>query len=271
MRIFRFDEFKLFEGGKALETTRRILKDEVHRTVKDIEERLLRFLKIKEHKVLGSAGHKPDSGDIDIGVKDFIVDDAVVSAVKVQFPDYECKWMKGLEVLSVSWPIKGKKDNGFVQVDIIPIKNESWTDFVYKFPEDSKYSSSHRNWMIAAIVSVIEEDVKKNDDGEVLECSGYMFKLNDGLWKVRKSFVGKDGKVIKTYKKLNERKITDDPRQFVKFVFGERTEPEEVETLESCLDIINSSNFKWRNNLEDIKEKYKTFLDRVSLRHPPEL
>lgn len=270
MRILSFAKFALFEGGKALEQVRRILKDEIPETIKDVEAKLLPVVGSKNYKVMGSAGHKPDSGDIDFGLMDVEVDEVLVSRLKQKFPDREIEFMKGLEVLSMSWPIEGDEKNGMVQIDMIPVKNEEWSDFVYGFPEGSRYTSSHRNWLLAAITAVMRDSERKDDDGNVLGYTGHMFKLNDGLFKVEKSYEGKT-KILKASKKISEEKITDDPSKFVKLLFGDKFKPSDVVTVEQCVNIMKGPDFKWKDKMDDIKDYYSKFLERVSLQFPKEL
>jgi len=268
MRIYRFAEFSLLEGGKALEGVRRILREEVEPIVSDLESKLLPAIGASDYKVIGSAGKKADSGDIDFGVMGVDVDEALEERVKEAFPDLDVNLMKGLEVLSVGWPIP--KQGGYVQVDIIPIKNEMWSDFVYKFPEGSEYTSSHRNWLMAAITAAMRVSEEKDDDGNVTDYVGHMFRLNDGLYKVAKTYRGKT-KLLKSSKKLSEEKITDDPREFVKMLFGSKFRMSDVGTVEQCIDIINGPDFRWKDRLDVIKDYYRKFLERVSLPYPKDL
>ena len=267
MNIYRFKEFILFEGGKVFgSTTRRINRNEIP----SIEARLLPVLKAKDYKNLGSAGNKPTSGDIDIGIKDFEPSQQKYDALKEAFPNYEIKWSKGLSLISIAWPIEGKEGGDFVQVDIIPIKHLDWTEFVYKFPKDSEYTSSHRNWLIAAICSVLTDVTSRDLEGNVHTFNGYMFKLNDGFFEQKRSYKGKNGLLKNSYK-VSEKKITSDPREMVKFLFGKEIELEDVETLEQCLNIIKRPGYKWSKNLSKIKQQYREFLNRQGLKIPSEL
>lgn len=267
MRIYRFAEFSLLEGGKALDGVRRILREEVPAIISDVEAKLLPVIGASDHKILGSAGKKEDSGDIDFGVIGVEVDENLEERVREAFPDLDVNFMKGLEVLSVGWPIKG---GGTVQIDILPIKNEMWSDFVYKFPEGSAYTSSHRNWLMAAITASMRVSEEKDEEGNVTDYVGHMFKLNDGLYKVEKTYRGKT-KLLKSSKKLSEEKITDDPREFVKMLFGGKFKMSDVGTVEQCINIMKGPDFRWKDRLDNIKDYYRKFLERVSLPYPKEL
>jgi hypothetical protein len=57
----------------------------------------------------------------------------------------------------------------------------------------------------------------------------------------------------------------------VKFIFGEGVRPEDVETFEDCMHIMNKSGFKWQDKIDDIKKNLKKFLEKVELQIPKEL
>jgi hypothetical protein len=279
MRIKLFTQFVLEnvnpinEGGKIFDGTTTIKKEDVDGTIKDIEERL--FSKIgltigKNVIRIGSAGHTDISGDIDFGIVGIPFEDLHKTLVE-KFPDNEINYMKGLEVLSLAWPINGDKDDGLVQVDLIPVYDRDWTEFVYKFPEGSKYKSAHRNWLMMAVLSAIKKNVEKDPEtGKALDYDGYMMNLNKGFFSMKKDYHGKT-KILKHGEITEEKLITTDPEKFVRFVFGKRYKPEDVGTFERCLSIINKSDFKWRSKLHDIKKNLRKFLERVELLIPKEL
>jgi hypothetical protein len=292
-----FSEFVLFEGGKALDSVRPIKQSEVPATVKSIEDTLFPVLKLREWNkdvlLIGSAGKKADpeetSGDIDLGIAmdQFFennalggsIEDAIgtiYTLVKNAFPEWEIKWMKGLEVISIAFPIGGDIDNGCVQLDLLPLKDMDWAKFIYTSPDyrknESRYKSAHRNWLFAAVLSAITEDHQFDDAGNKLGFTGYMMRLNDGLSKIKKSYVGKKGlKKTAEIVKGEERLITKSPKEFVQFVFGEKYAPDDVRTFEDAIHIINAPDFKWKDKKEEILENYVRFLNRVKLPIPAEV
>lgn len=277
MRIKSFNQFvfesfdPINEGGKVFDDASKIRKENVDATIKDIEENLFPSLGLSLDKnviKLGSAGHADLSGDIDFGVIGIPLED-LHETMKVKFPDKEINFMKGLEVLSTTWPIKG--GDGEVQVDLIPVYDKEWTKFVYGYPEGSKYKSAHRNWLFMAVLSAIKENVERDaDTDEPVAYDGFMMNLNKGLFAIKKNYQGKT-KILKHGQIVEEKLITMDPDKFVKFVFGKEYGQKDVETFEDCLHIINKSEFKWQDNIEDIKKNLKKFLDRVKLPIPKEL
>ena len=278
MRIKSFEQYvfesfdPINEGGKVFDEATKIRKEDVDGTIKDIEENLFSSLGLELGKNvirLGSAGHADLSGDIDFGVIGIPLEN-LHETVKVKFPKHEINFMKGLEVLSITWPIKGQ-DESLVQVDLIPVYNKDWTEFVYRYPEGSKYKSAHRNWMFMSILSAIRLNVERDPEtDEPVTFDGYMMNLNKGLFSIKKDYHGKT-KILKHGQIVEEKLITMDPDKFVKFVFGENYWPKDVETFEDCLHITKKSDFKWSDEIDDIKKNLRKFLDRVKLPIPKEL
>lgn len=245
----------------------------------------------KDVLLIGSAGKKLDpsetSGDLDLGiVMDLFAKkhgtaperglEYLFLLLKTEFPHMQYKWMKGLEVVSLAFPIEGEDDNGYVQVDFLPLKDMEWAKFIYYSPDyrkgESKYKSAHRNWLFAAILSAVIEDITFDDAGNKLGYTGYMMRLNDGLSKIRKSFGGKKG-LLKNPKivKDEEKFITRSPKEFIEFLFGPGYVQEDVRTTEQVINIITGANFKWKDKRDEIVSNYKKFLGRVKLEVPSEL
>jgi hypothetical protein len=294
LHLHSFSEF-LFEGGRALESTRPIKQSEVPLTMRAIERTIFPVLGLedwnKDVLLIGSAGRKLDpeetSGDMDLGV---VMDlfakkhgtsperglEYLYLILKTEFPEWEFKWMKGLEVVSLAFPIEGDVKNGYVQVDFLPLKDMEWASFIYYSPDyrkgESKYKSAHRNWLFAAILSAIIEEETFDDAGNKLGFAGYMMRLNDGLSRIRKSFGGKRG-LLKNPKmvKDEEKFITRSPKEFVEFLFGPGFVQEDVRTTEQVINIITGADFKWKDKRDEIVSNYKRFLGRVKLEVPSEL
>ena len=96
----------------------------------------------EDYLIIGSIGKKNDpedtSGDIDLGVdQSFIarklnldpnnILEGVEKVLTEELPDIlgftpEMKLMKGINVLSIGWPIEGDPTKGIVQLDLITYK-----------------------------------------------------------------------------------------------------------------------------------------------------
>lgn len=269
----KYNPMALLEGGKVFDDTQKINKDDVDRTIEDIKERLFRplGLKIGENVIkVGSAGHAEVSGDIDFGVIDKNLEE-LKDTLELKFPDNKVNYLKGLEVLSIEWPINADSDKyGMVQVDMIPVYNKAWTEFVYRYPEGSAYKSAHRNWLMMAILSTIKENVEQDENEVPISYDGVMMNLNKGMFSITKNYQGKT-KILKHGETIKEELVTNDPDKFVRYVFGQDYTPDDVKTFEDCWHIITESDFKWHDKLEEIKENLKKFLNRVNLEIPKEL
>ncbi len=293
-KLFSFSQYeKLYEGGnamggKAVQGIRSIKQSEVAETIQDFQRKIFPLLQIEESDtlVIGSAGNKPNpedlSGDIDIGIainrlqENFGEEDTeqtIYNILRENFPKMEINWMKGIHVISTAWPIMGEAENGHVQLDILPIDNMDWAQFIYHQPDysiqESKYKSAHRNWLFAAILSVMEENKVFDKEGNLVQFDGYLMRLSEGLIKIRKSYQGKT-KLLKNPYILREQEevYTKSPQEFVGFLFGDDTDPIEVTVFENTWELTKKVH---PNDLPKIKESLVRFLNRVELKIPSEI
>lgn len=302
--ILNFSNFKaLFEGGAAIKTSRRIREDEFQGTLLSIKEKLFPILGIDpsrindQYVVIGSIGKKenPDdtSGDLDIGYDAKWYSDTngitkkecsgfIYDKVKNDLGDIigfqpEINYLKGLNIVSIGWPIDGDIDKGIVQLDLIPLSDMKWADFIYYSPNykirESKYKSAHRNWLLAAILSARKEIMQRDDTGEVLDYETPVLILSDGLYWHTKSYRGKIKDRLKNPKKIegSERFVTNDPQEFIDFALGTGYKMDDVKTFEQLFSVIMSPDFELKEKLPEIKERFLEFLQRVGLEIPTEI
>jgi hypothetical protein len=303
-RISNFSEFcMIFEGGSAIKTSRRIREDEFLSTFNSIKSSLFPILGIdpnregSDYVVIGSIGKKSEpsdtSGDIDIGYDGILfsrrngvdykecsqkVLEMIESGIQNSLGHLpEIKHMKGLNIVSIGWPIGGNTNNGIVQLDLIPLSDMDWAKFIYYSPDykkgESKYKSAHRNWLLAAILSARAEILSRDEQGEVMEYDSPVLILSDGLFWHTKSYKGKIKARLKNPEKIkgSERFVTNDPQEFIDFSLGRGYTPNDVKSFEDLFKIIISPNFELRDRLPDIKEKFIEYLNRVSLPIPSEI
>lgn len=293
----------LFEGGAAIKTSRRIREDEFPKTLESIKQILFPILSIDkdrlndQYTIIGSIGKKKNpedtSGDLDLGydsswfarehnipVKD--VSAFIYATLKNELPaligfEPEINYLKGLNIVSVGWPINGDANNGIVQLDLIPISSMEWAEFIYYSPDykmdESKYKSAHRNWLLAAILAARKEVIDNDENGEVMDYNSPVLILSDGLFWHTKSYRGKLKSRLKNPKKIegSERFVTRDPQEFIDFALGTGYKPSDVKTLEDLLNIIKSPNFELKDRLPEIKEKFIEYLTRANLEIPTEI
>lgn len=301
--FYTFSQFaSLNEGGAAIKSSRSIREDEYPATLDSIKQILLPYLGIDENSneylVIGSVGKKPNpedvSGDLDLGFEWIKtakmlgvstkreVLDLLSEELKEKLPadlgfEPEMNLMIGLNILSIGWPIKGDPKFGVVQLDLIPLSDLEWASFAYYSPDyrrgESKYKSAHRNWLFQSILSAMKDVITKDETGEPLDIDTYLFDFSDGLFKTRKSFQGKSGRLKNPVKVDGAQRelITSSPQEFLNFAMGAGFSPDEVKTFEDLLAAIKSPKFKNKQNRSEIGTEFKRYLERTPLIMPPEI
>ena len=289
MRLKNFVEFKnVSEGGKAIKSARPIRQDEAMKTIENIKEVLLPLLDLDSYKegkdyiFIGSTGKKKNpedtSGDIDLGFNGnyfatkhgisfkecskTLMDMLSPELPKLLGFEPEMNNLSGLNILSVAWPIAGDANNGFVQLDLMPLQNM----------DESQWKSAHRNWLLSAALVARREILANDEQGEVLDYRTPALILPSGLYLQTKSFRGKLKPRIKNAQKIpgTEEFITDDPQEFINYALGPGYSENDVKTFEKVLSIMTSPNFKYKEFLPQIKEKFIQLLNRTDLPVPPE-
>ena len=303
-RVFNFSQFsKVFEGGAAIKTARRIREDEFPETLNHIKEVLFPLLGIdpnkqgEEYLIIGSIGKKKEpsdtSGDLDLGydapwfARTHGVGQKETSAkinelLREELPavlgfDPEINYMKGLNIVSIGWPIGGDASRGIVQLDLIPLSSMDWAEFIYYSPNykigESKYKSAHRNWLLSAVLSARKEVLDRSDSGEVMDYDSPVLILSDGLYWHKKSYKGTRIPRLKHSKKIegSERFVTRDPQEFINFSLGPGYTINDVKTFEELFKIISNPRFDLYDKLPEIKERFLEYMERTGLEVPTEI
>jgi hypothetical protein len=250
----------------------------------------------KDYLLIGSIGKKKSptdtSGDIDLGIsQDFFSQKFGISPdqslqflydkLSAELPDvlgYEpdMKLMKGINVISIAWPIEAETDNGTVQLDLIPISDMDWAKFIFYSPDyrknESKYKSAHRNWLFQAILSALKDVTKRDENGDILDFDTYALRLSDGIYKNKKTFQG----VTKRLKRPDTVKgqsvfVTRDPQELLNLMFGGGVKQEDVKTFEDAWKIVTSPGFKYGDRIEDIKQDLIRYLTNAGYVIPTEI
>lgn len=291
---------KIFEGGAAIKSSRRIKESEVPKTLESISSILLPMIGDgefdKDYLVIGSIGKKkgPDetSGDIDLGIdKSFIArkfniqaDNAlefIYNKVVEELPGKlgfipDVKLMKGINVISIGWPVEGDPNKGMVQLDLIPLSDMDWARFIFYSPDyrknESKYKSAHRNWLFQAILSSLKEIISEDDEGELEEFYSYALRLSDGIFKNKKSFRGAT-KRLKSPKTISGSTefITREPSEALEFMFGPGVSEDKVKTFEDAWKIVTSPNYVHKDKVDGIREDLIRYLENGGYEIPSEI
>jgi hypothetical protein len=299
--IQSFSSFsKLFEGGAAIKSSRPIKESEVEKTIQHMREVLFPLIGDgefeKDFLLIGSIGKKKSpsdtSGDIDLGIaQEFLAQKFGISAdqslqflydkLSSELPailgyEPDMKLMKGINVLSIAWPIEGDTENGTVQLDLIPISNMDWAKFIFYSPDyrknESKYKSAHRNWLFQAILSALKNVTKRDENGDIVDFDTYALRLNDGIYKNKKTFQG----ATKRLKRPDTVKgqsvfVTRDPQELLDLMFGGGVKPDNVKTFEEVWNIVTSPNFKYSDRVEEIRQDLIRYLNNAGYVIPTEV
>ena len=299
--IQSFSSFsKLFEGGAAIKSSRSIKESEVEKTIQHMREVLFPLIGDgefdKDYLLIGSIGKKKSpsdtSGDIDLGIaQEFLAQKFGISAdqslqflydkLSSELPailgyEPDMKLMKGINVLSIAWPIEGDTENGTVQLDLIPISNMDWAKFIFYSPDyrknESKYKSAHRNWLFQAILSALKNVTKRDENGDIVDFDTYALRLNDGIYKNKKTFQG----ATKRLKRPDTVKgqsvfVTRDPQELLDLMFGGGVKADNVKTFEDVWNIVTSPNFKYFDRVEEIRQDLIRYLNNAGYVIPTEV
>jgi hypothetical protein len=142
------------------------------------------------------------------------------------------------KMIHLGVPIIGESNNKIAQLDIMTTKNLSWTSFKYFSPSssESNYKGAARGNLMQAMIkelSIKGQKIYPDDKIPFLADNGieypgttfsYISFNDDGIWKVYKSIIGKNG-YLKNPKKLNDMSeyLGNTPSLFLDIVFGKNT------------------------------------------------
>jgi len=184
-------------------------------------------------------------------------------------------------MVSFAFPIvnkDGTQKDEYVQVDLMPTYNMEFTEFAYHSPSylESKYKGLYRNELIFAAARVMDYNVlkkaidKEGKEVDVLFQSG-SFNLNAGLFRAIKSRMGKSGSMVKHPVSIEKIFLTDDPNKIVKMVFGPKFTPANINSFESTLKVIKSSDYIYKKKRDEVLKAVANNIIRRKLPLPEEL
>jgi len=279
---------KINEGGSAIPSSRPITWDEAQNLYKWVKNNISPKFGIDDSdmEVIGSYGKKVEGetyGDLDIAVSansvmerngigadqvlDFI-NDALVSM------GLETKKMAGFKQVTAGIPIPRTSD--IAQVDFMLSPSLDWSRFAYHSPDfrsrESKYKGVYRNALLMAIITESSKEIlKRTAEGDVEELETNVIRYPEGIWRARKSFMGKKG-LVKTGQLLREfdKFVTLNPQEVTELAVGRGYTPESISTFERLWHIITRENFIHAENLDDILQKFAINLKSIGIPYPEE-
>lgn len=284
------DILKKFQkmGGKAVKDVRPLDQDEVQSTYEWVEQNILPLILIEKEEAMpiGSFGKKPKgekSGDIDVaisakrfldnGIKFEEVCEAINHILNEEH-GLETTLLKGFDQVSVKVPVCGDESKGYAQVDLMPSPDLQWAKFMYHSPNlaegESKYKGAVRNALLMALVSESTKDVTKLFEGQAEEYTSLAIRFPTGVWNIKRSFMGKKGKLVKTGSVLESEFITRDPQDVIDIALGEGFKVGAANSFETLWEIIHRKDFIHKNRLNEIMTKFQVNLKSMMQNTPEE-
>jgi hypothetical protein len=182
--------------------------------------------------------------------------------------------LKGFDTISIAAPICGNIKRGYAQIDLMPILDLNWAKFIYHSPNlsenESNYKGAVRNALLLAIVSESTKKDFKLNEGKIEEYSSLAIRFNTGLWNIKKSFLGKSGKIIKIGVPINEKFITKNPQDIIDISFGKGYKIQSANSFETIWEIIHKKDFIHKDKLNEIMSKFKVNLKSMMQNIPKE-
>lgn len=254
---------------------RTISHEEADFTIKWLEYHVLNkilHLDISQWQPIGSCNKKPsDIGDIDIAIDitKIALDNKIPTSEVIYFirdtlssNGIATSTNLGFNQISFIVPIAGHKADT-IQIDFMLSTNLRWSSFIYYSPNfllnESKYKGVYRNLLLMSILGVSFKNViqKSDDIEEIFET--YVIRLNSGIWKVRKSFLGKNIKVIKNPILLHEYDtlITSEPLEIIQLIsLDTNTSVQVLNTYESLTAFMLSKDFIFKDKIAEISSEF---------------
>lgn len=261
--------FKQFisEGGKAVSGVTTINLKNVPKTLSMVTRTMAKALRIPSEslRVVGSAGKKAVSGDLDMAI-DIT---QVIKSKKVSTPaDIQKEVLKAaakidrqavkLPSFGVSFraPISntdGNQAGEFVQVDIFPTDDLDFQTFVKWSPRESesRYKAVHRNILLGMITKNANPKVLKRVDEVPLVWERLLLDFSRGLVKAVQSREGKKG-ILAKHKTISRTIITKDKQEIIDKLLGPAFTEKDANSFESLLAVVKSSQFPYKKAKDDI-------------------
>lgn len=265
------------EGGNAV-GGRPIQQSEVPEIVEIVNSILdsIGLVFHDDYESCGSAGKKKadkTSGDIDFIVnKKKIIEilnlepntpmGDILTTLKNKMNElgYDAVQSNGLNLVSFALPFKNPED--IVQVDLLVASSMEFARFFQSSPDytkdESKYKAMMRNMLLLTISSTVFRRTTKEvtlENGFIgpAEVEQYSIRLNDGLYKIRKNWIGKRNRLIKTKSTLHDydELIYDTPQEFINLFFNGTSE-KDLSSFESTFNTFMSDKFKYPEHREKI-------------------
>ena len=271
-------------GGKALKTVGRIHKEEMETTYEILREHLYQALGlvIGEYVPCGSFLVRESCGDIDVA---FDVNVAMrrlgldkegitkrLNDLYVTLPEYN--YSKGLDIHSIPFPIfdkDGKRTERYVQVDLMPVENVGMAEWGMMTDGNIQWKSATRNGLIRAISKYKDTNVHTNEDGTVLYFDRLYFDQRHGLFRMTRSYEGKNGRINKTAKTIEKKLITNDPEEILFILLDVIDVRQSFRNVMDVWSLISDPEHPLFDKIEFIVKEYIEEMERDGFDYPSEI
>jgi len=222
---------------------------------KEIEDKVHAWKKSTKIAPLGSIGKKADdqfNGDIDIAI-DIPNRDELLAMVKEVFPECELNPMTTPKIVSIGYPYDKEGQKGIAQVDFMFTNNIDWAKWRFSSPDlkngESKYKAAPKVYLIQHIVSSIPvKDMKDEyfEDGVTVKRHWRYAFNQEGVFKQLEDYTGKKGP-LKNPKKIKELEelVANDPDNVMRFIFGDKFDPKDFNSVEALWKALHSDKWPW--------------------------
>lgn len=271
-------------GGQALKTVGRIHKEEMEATYEVLREHLYQALGlvIGEYVPCGSFLVRESCGDIDIA---FDVNVAMrrlgldkegirkrLNDLYVTLPEYN--YSKGLDIHSIPFPIfdkDGKRTDRYVQVDLMPVENVGMAQWGMMTDGNTPWKSAARNGLLRAIAKYKDIVVRTNEDGTVLSFDRYYFDQRHGLFKMTRSYEGKNGSINKSAKTIEKKLVTNDPEEILFILLDVIDVRQSFRNVMDVWTLIYDPEHPIFDKIEFIVKEYIDEMNRDGFDYPSEI
>lgn len=271
-------------GGKALKTVGRIHKEEMETTYEVLKEHIYQALSLVkgEYVPCGSFLVRESCGDIDIA---FDVNVAMrrlgldkegitkrLNDLYVTLPEYN--YSKGLDIHSIPFPIfdkDGKRTDRYVQVDLMPVENVGMAEWGMMTDGNTPWKSATRNGLLRAIAKYKDIVVHTNEDGTVLSFDRYYFDQRHGLFRMTRSYEGKNGHINKIPKTIEKKLVTNDPEEILFILLDVIDVRQSFRNVMDVWTLIYDPEHPLFDKIEFIVKEYIDEMNRDGFDYPSEI
>lgn len=271
-------------GGKALKTVGRIHKEEMETTYEVLREHIYQALGLVlgEYVPCGSFLVRESCGDIDIA---FDVNVAMrrlgldkegitkrLNDLYVTLPEYN--YSKGLDIHSIPFPIfdkDGKRTDRYVQVDLMPVENVGMAQWGMMTDGDTPWKSATRNGLIRAIAKYKDTVVHTNEDGTVLYFDRLYFDQRHGLFRMTRSYEGKNGRINKNPKTIEKKLVTNNPEEILSILLDVIDVRHSFKNVMDVWSLISDPEHPLFDRIDFIVKEYIDEMEREGFDYPSEI